>query len=191
MVLALAALAAAAASFPTGFGFGAGYGAGVRIGYDVIYPKLAPFAAKITDDIIGQVGKLFGGDAGQIATQSGAPSGFAFSSQRTNKPVAAPTASASDVATLDPNVGASVARTRQPEEITTSFSLAQIKAFNTMKHWEFQVTKLTARVAQGGEFRQANSDFLAAAKINLLKAIGVLKSNGWFTEYADWRKQNG
>ncbi len=81
MVLALAALAAAAASFPTGFGFGAGYGAGVRIGYDVIYPKIAPFAAKITDDIIGQVGKLFGGDAGQIAAQSSAPSGFTFATQ--------------------------------------------------------------------------------------------------------------
>ncbi len=83
MVLALAALAAAAASFPTGFGFGAGYGAGVRIGYDVIYPKIAPFAAKITDDIIGQVGKLFGGDAGQIATQSGATSGFNFAAEPT------------------------------------------------------------------------------------------------------------
>jgi len=86
LVLALAALAAAAASFPTGFGFGAGYGAGVRIGYDVIYPKIAPFAAKITDDIIGQVGKLFGGDAGQIASQSGAGSGFDFASQRSNRP---------------------------------------------------------------------------------------------------------
>ncbi len=77
MVLALAALAAAAASFPTGFGFGAGYGAGVRIGYDVIYPKIAPFAAKITDDIIGQVAKLFGNNA-NIPVESSATSGFDF-----------------------------------------------------------------------------------------------------------------
>ncbi len=81
MVLALAALAAAAASFPTGFGFGAGYGAGVRIGYDVIYPKIAPFAAKITDDIIGQVGKLFGGDAGEITAKSSGTSGFKFAAE--------------------------------------------------------------------------------------------------------------
>ncbi len=60
MVLALAALAAAAASFPTGFGFGAGYGAGVRVGYDIIYPKLAPFAAKITDDLLKSMGSLWG-----------------------------------------------------------------------------------------------------------------------------------
>ncbi len=77
MVLALAALAAAAASFPTGFGFGAGYGAGVRIGYDVIYPKLAPFASKITDDIIAQVSNLFGSDAG-IPAESSSKSGFKF-----------------------------------------------------------------------------------------------------------------
>ncbi len=77
MVLALAALAAAAASFPTGFGFGAGYGAGVRIGYDVIYPKIRPFAAKITDDILQAVGDLFG--AGDVVTSS-STSGFEFGS---------------------------------------------------------------------------------------------------------------
>ncbi len=80
MVLALAALAAAAASFPTGFGFGAGYGAGVRIGYDVIYPKIAGQAAKITDDILASMNKLFGGDT-NIPIQSGGTSGFEFSSK--------------------------------------------------------------------------------------------------------------
>lgn len=82
MVLALAALAAAAASFPTGFGFGAGYGAGVRIGYDVIYPKLAPFAAKITDDIIAAVSQLFGSNA-DIPAGSSAGSGFDFATDNT------------------------------------------------------------------------------------------------------------
>jgi len=67
MVLALAALAAAAASFPTGFGFGAGYGAGVRVGYDVIYPKIAPFASKITDDIIRSIGNVWGGNGDNIS----------------------------------------------------------------------------------------------------------------------------
>ncbi len=129
MVLALAALAAAAASFPTGFGFGAGYGAGVRIGYDVIYPKIAPFAAKITDDIIGQVGKLFGGDAGEIAAKSGAPSGFTFATQRTNRPVGEPTATAADIATLG-DTGAAVSRSRQidalvDERIEVTFKLVQ------------------------------------------------------------------
>ncbi len=75
VAIGLAALAAAAASFPTGFGFGAGYGAGVRIGYDVIYPKIAPFAAKITDDILAAVDNLFGTTP---VAQSSGTSGFAF-----------------------------------------------------------------------------------------------------------------
>ncbi len=44
---------AIASSFPTGFGFGAGYGAGVRTGYDIIYPRLAPFAEDVLDAIFG------------------------------------------------------------------------------------------------------------------------------------------
>ncbi len=83
MVLALAALAASAASFPTGFGFGAGYGAGVRVGYDVIYPKIRPFAAKITDDIIAAVDNLFG--TSPVAQSSGV-SGFDFGSIPKNVP---------------------------------------------------------------------------------------------------------
>ncbi len=74
MVLALAALAAAAASFPTGFGFGAGYGAGVRVGYDIIYPKLAPFATKITDDLISSMASIWGTD-NDVPTQ---PTDFKF-----------------------------------------------------------------------------------------------------------------
>lgn len=69
MVLALAALAASAASFPTGFGFGAGYGAGVRIGYDVIYPQIAPFAREVTGGIIDALRTVWspGGKATDIA----------------------------------------------------------------------------------------------------------------------------
>ncbi len=100
MVLALAALAAAAASFPTGFGFGAGYGAGVRIGYDVIYPKIAPFAAKITDDIIAAVSSLFGGSADIPATSAG-KSGFEFAAKPDK--IRAPTGPARQA--VDPCVG--------------------------------------------------------------------------------------
>ncbi len=75
MVLALAAMAAAAASFPTGFGFGAGYGAGVRVGYDIIYPKIAPALRNIAEDIVGAVNSLFG-EGG--APTSSVPSGFDF-----------------------------------------------------------------------------------------------------------------
>jgi len=81
LVLALAALAAAAASFPTGFGFGAGYGAGVRVGYDIIYPKIAPALRDIAEDIVGAVNKLFGGDA----PTSSVPSGFDFAAGDTER----------------------------------------------------------------------------------------------------------
>ncbi len=48
----------AAASFPTGFGFGAGYGAGVRTGYDIIYPRIAPYAKEIIDFLIPNKGEF-------------------------------------------------------------------------------------------------------------------------------------
>ncbi len=198
MVLALAALAAAAASFPTGFGFGAGYGAGVRIGYDVIYPKLAPFAAKITDDIIGQVGKLFGGDAGKIATQSGGTSGFKFSSQQPFSPDSPQITPKEPKRTLaDVRLGGAgelkETVTSTIDKITSPFTATMTALFTRFKAAEITLQAAADRhnaPFQGATSKNRTLTLLRQAQTNMKKLFEEMKFRNWFKQYADWRSSN-
>jgi len=128
--LSIAAMVAAAASFPTGFGFGAGYGAGVRVGYDIIYPEIAPFAREVSKGIIDAVRTVWRpGDAGSVPVADAArPDSVGRTDPRANRSVTSLTDVVGDVSDRP-----SAARSRQVpiasvagERKFVSFSIAKI-----------------------------------------------------------------
>ncbi len=186
MVSALA-LAAAAASFPTGFGFGAGYGSGVRIGYDVIYPKIAPFARKITDDILAAVDNLFGTGG---AVQSGGLSGFDFAAGDKDRQQPFSTGSgggrtgpAADIVQPVPEgrlAGAAdlkTAVTNVVDTATNPFTRTEIVHFSNYK---------AAAKAIGTASSSNRISVRVKWKPMLLKAKTWIESNSSFQRYYDW-----
>ncbi len=188
----LAALAAAAASFPTGFGFGAGYGAGVRIGYDVIYPKIAPFAAKITDDILAAVDNLFG--TGDTAQSSGT-SGFAFAAGSKDRTQPFPPASGggragrpSDLTVVSQNTegrraGASELQSNVSGVVATVTSPLTRTQLVHFKNYKTAVESLN-RGARTGNY-QGQAVRMTTLKQRSFKAI---KDQNWWPQYYDWLK---
>ncbi len=194
MVLALAALAAAAASFPTGFGFGAGYGAGVRIGYDVIYPKLAPFAAKITDDILGSVDKLFGSGSG-IAARSSGKSGFSFSQQEPFPPDSPQIQQPERIATEGRREGATELKETVKQAIDTVTSPVTRVQLVHFKNYKTSTERINVLV---GKIRTASTSNFTAKRtwqdeLNRLQPLKersrrIIQGSNWWPRYYNWLK---
>ncbi len=181
----IAALAAAAASFPTGFGFGAGYGAGVRIGYDVIYPKIASFARQITDDILAAVDNLFGTGG---TTQSGGLSGFDFAAgdKDTTQPFRPSTGGgrtgpAIDIVQPQPERREGAADLRESvenvvETVTSPLTREQLVWFKNYK--------------DATEWLNSNSRNTRTAYYEALqfRARNTISQRNWWPDYYNWLK---